>query len=222
MFEGWFETGGRSNQVAEPAPYSALNEVKAYWQALRDHHHVPLRADLDPRGIRGALSKSFVLDAADPAEPRFRIFGSDISKLHGRNLRGQPLTEMLASASRKICREILTDVICLPARSQLDFVTEQTNGQSLELRMVLLPMKDAQGQISKILGCLDFDHLDIGQSAISDLYLTGSILRPLGRELDSIERRMRLKGIHLISSTPAPQTSKYERRRKPTLTLVTP
>ena len=55
MFEGIFGTRRELDRTRAETQFSAVVEVEAYWQALRENHHVPKRSDLDPRGIRETL-----------------------------------------------------------------------------------------------------------------------------------------------------------------------
>lgn len=222
MFEGIFGTRRELDRTRAETQFSAVVEVEAYWQALRENHHVPKRSDLDPRGIRGALSKAFILDCSSYGDPRFRIVGSDLAELHKRDLRGLPLTEMIAPAKRKTVRELLQDVTRLPATAQLDFSAETANGTQIDLRAILLPMDDTNGRLTRILGCLDFEHAALAHRSCSDLQLSGSIVRPLGRERQAIVRRMQHRGLKVVSSSDRVKTVPRSRRAKPALTLVTP
>lgn len=210
-----------TSKAATRLRFPALTEVETYWQALRSRHHVPLRADLDPRGIRGALSKAFVLECSDPEEPRFRIVGSDIIELYQNDLGGRPLTDLVVSHRRSAIQDVIRDVCRLPAQVQMDLSVPKITGDVLELRMVLLPMKDASGQRSRILGCLDFDTAgQLPNVSVHGLEPTGSIVRPLGAEHHAIERRMKHPELVLVSSEDRPRRRKGTGQKSPKLRLV--
>lgn len=201
--------------------FPAAAEVETYWQALRARHYVPRRADLDPRGILSALSKAFILECSDPEDPRFRIVGSDITDLFQGDLRGRLLTDLIAADRRTSVQEIVQDVCRLPALVQMELSVATISGDQLELRMILLPMKDASGQIGRILGCLDFDAAGyLPNVSAHGLVPRGSIARPLGAERHGIERPLKDRGLTLVSSEDRPRLRTKPCRNLPDLRLV--
>lgn len=205
------------------AHFPAVAEVEAYWQALRDQCHIPHRQDLDPRGIKHSLSKAFILDCNNSGRPSFRIVGSDIGDLMKADLNGLPLTELVAPQKRRMTNGIVQDVIRLPAQAHLDFVGIEETGTSFHLRMVLLPMKDSSGQCSQVLGCLDFSSAKPALCTRAEgIILSGSIVRPLGREQDPVVRRMHHQGLRVVSSSTRIKAKRERPSQVPYLNLVTP
>ena len=87
-----------------------VDEVRTYWEALRAGRPVPLRSEVDPRGIEGALDCSFILERMAPRVARFRVAGGHLNDLMGMEVRGMPLTAMFSPASRGEVGAILADV----------------------------------------------------------------------------------------------------------------
>ncbi|MEL6992372.1 MAG: PAS domain-containing protein, partial [Pseudomonadota bacterium] len=63
--------------VRRPVPGTEADSRKllAYWNALRVNLDVPRRCDVDPRGIAGILSRTFILERVAPGLARFRVAG---------------------------------------------------------------------------------------------------------------------------------------------------
>jgi len=59
-----------------------------YWSRLRNGRSVPDQTDIDPRAIKRMLSHVFILDAAVPARPIYRLAGTGLCERYGLELKG--------------------------------------------------------------------------------------------------------------------------------------
>ncbi len=181
-----FESNQSNINVVPLQRFSALNEVEAYWEALREGRDMPSRAEVDPRGIQQALSHSFILERAAPGMARFRIAGSVISNLMGMEVRGMPVSSMIAFDSRDEFRSVLEDVFAGPATGRLTFYSDAGYGRGqLEAQMILLPLRSDLGDVTRILGCVAWRG-DIGR-APRRLTLQSSLLRPITHQTSKPE-----------------------------------
>lgn len=138
--------------------YNPIAEVEAYWEALRGVRVVPLRSEIDPRGIERALDNTFLLERIAPGLARFRLAGQELNALLGMEVRGMPLTACIAPASRERMREILGYLFEGPKVVRLDLASKGALGRpGLSARMVLLPLKSDLGDISRAIGCISVD-----------------------------------------------------------------
>ncbi|QPM89740.1 PAS domain-containing protein [Pseudooceanicola algae] len=136
------------------AKFHAINEVEAYWEAIRAGRLVPRRADIDPRGIERALEYAFILERVAPGIARLRIAGSHLSDLMGMEVRGMPISAFVTPASRNKIGDVLEQVFESPAKATVDLYSESAIGKpEISARLVLLPMKSDLGDISRALGC---------------------------------------------------------------------
>lgn len=219
MLNGFFGSSGRAESARHNSRFPAFVEVEAYWEALRKSDGLPERTNLDPRGMRNALTKAFILERADPYQFRFRIVGSDISALHNRDLHGKALIELISESNREMVISIIRDLVELPAKATLDFSMQSELGADIDLRMGLFPMTDAQGQNTRILGCLDFAAA-LQPMQGGGLVLKGSVVRPLRRGQKPVERRRHHQSLKLVSSNDMPTKLRRQRSDAPKLTLV--
>lgn len=133
-------------------------EVLAYWEALRAGRQVPLRSEVDPRGIERALEYAFVLERVAPSIARFRLAGMHCTDLMGMEVRGMPATSFFTPAWRQKFSQILEGVFQGPEMADLTLVGEAGYGKpELKARMLILPLKSDLGDISRALGCLVSD-----------------------------------------------------------------
>lgn len=133
---------------------SPLAEIEAHWREIKSRsRHLPHRADLDPSRIAGALPHAFVLERAAPGVARLRIVGRTLSTLLGTEARGLPLSVFFAPASRDPLRRWLER--CFDAPAIVELATEARQGvfrTPLSGRLLLLPMLDRDGQVTRALG----------------------------------------------------------------------
>lgn len=139
--------------------FPAVNEVEAYWAALAAQTAggaVPARARIDPRGIEGALAQAFILERVAPSVARFRLAGSHLADLMGMEVRGMPLTALFLPGSRDAAGLALDRAFTGPARVTLTLSGERGIGRApLDARMLLLPLCDEEGKVTRVLGALE-------------------------------------------------------------------
>lgn len=140
----------QDNDMQAPA------DVRAYWETLRRGQLVPYRSEVDPRAIENTLPYAFIGEKVAPGHVRLRIAGTHLTDLMGMEVRGMPLSALFDPTARKELSERLEQVLDSPAA-----VTMTLTGDSgfrrpeLTARLVLLPMRNDLGDISRVLGCLE-------------------------------------------------------------------
>ena len=61
---------------------------------------LPRRAEIDPRAIDSALADIFLIERIAPGLARFRVAGRRLSALMNMDVRGMPLSAIIAPAHR--------------------------------------------------------------------------------------------------------------------------
>jgi hypothetical protein len=139
-------------ESAAPRP---LREVEAYWELLRDGRLVPDRGEVDPRGFPGALSQSFLLERIAPGLARIRVTGRHLCDLMGIDMQGLPLTSLFLPEARPAIIEVLSAVFEEPAVARAKLSSPGGIGRrKLEARLLILPLRDDQGDVTRAVGCL--------------------------------------------------------------------
>ncbi|MFN0113294.1 MAG: PAS domain-containing protein [Paracoccaceae bacterium] len=135
--------------------YAHINEMSAYWEGLRGGRLVPLRSDIDPRGIERTLEYAFVIERVAPQIARFRLAGMHLSDLMGMEVRGLPISSLISMRSRTDFAEAMEEVFTKPAAVEFRLVAETAIGKpDLQAKLNLLPLRSDLGDISRALGCL--------------------------------------------------------------------
>ena len=111
----------------------------AYWDDKRGAARAPDRADIDPAAVRGLLGDIFVLSCDSAAGYPFRVAGTRVCALLGRDLKDRSFSELFAADARREIEDIITVVSeeMLAAVAGITAVSE--DGRPAHLELLLLP-----------------------------------------------------------------------------------
>jgi len=132
-------------------------EVHAYWNRLRGSAPAPLRSQIEPGAIRHTLPDLFMLEADPSGEPVFRLAGTRICGLFGREFRTEPFAAFWAQDQDNHPVNIASGVIRheIPALLNVTGFTE--SGQTMRFEMLLLPVRSTPETCDRLLGALTAD-----------------------------------------------------------------
>ncbi|WP_397543114.1 PAS domain-containing protein, partial [Roseovarius salis] len=126
-----------------------------YWQSLCGRGTLPRRADVEPRAIGALLPDTFLLERIAPGLARFRVAGTHLSELMGMDVRGMPVSCLIAPSDRDDLAESLAALFDRPACLRLDLRSAAgVSRPALTGRMLLLPLLGRTGAVDHALGCL--------------------------------------------------------------------
>ncbi len=135
--------------------FPAIAQVDAYWEGLRDGRLMPDRAEVDPRGLECALEHAFILEHIAPGVGRIRVSGMHLSDLLGMEVRGMPLTALIAPEARARMARVLDAVVSQPRVADLALSADRGIGRpTLNARLYLAPLGTGTGLVPRVLGCL--------------------------------------------------------------------
>ncbi|MBV1865882.1 MAG: PAS domain-containing protein [Rhodobacteraceae bacterium] len=140
----------QKGQMQDPVLLDLLN----YWERLRGGRIAPMRSEIDPREISGALEYTFILEHTKLNQIRFRLAGNKLCDLLGMELRGIPAYALIAPESRDYFTDILTELLAEPKIIHLQLTSQPEGFGEQTAQMLLLPMRNDAGQINRILGCV--------------------------------------------------------------------
>ncbi|WP_428925221.1 PAS domain-containing protein [Marinibacterium sp. SX1] len=135
---------------------SPIRQIEAYWTALREDGGIPMRSQIDPRGMSSTLEYTFILERIAPGMARFRIAGQHLCGLAGMEVRGMPLTAFFTPVARPEVSATLETVFDRPAVAELDLRGEvaRTGAPSTSARMLMMPLRSDFGRVDRILGAM--------------------------------------------------------------------
>ncbi|MEM8732377.1 MAG: PAS domain-containing protein [Pseudomonadota bacterium] len=135
---------------------SPIRQVEAYWTALREDGGIPMRSQIDPRGMSATLEYTFILERIAPGMARFRIAGQHLCALAGMEVRGMPLTAFFTPVARPEISATLECIFDGPSVAEIDLNGEvaRTGAPSASARMLMMPLRSDFGRVDRILGAL--------------------------------------------------------------------
>lgn len=81
-----------------PGLTPAQSELIGHWRACCYNGQLPIREYLDPGEIRAHLAEVSIIELRPNEEARFRLAGSGLRRVFGRDMRGRKLDELDKSA----------------------------------------------------------------------------------------------------------------------------
>jgi len=138
----------------KPMKHPILVDMLDYWEGLRNGRIAPMRSEIDPRAIENGLEHSFILERVQKNQVRFRIAGMGLADLMGMEVRGMPVPALFAPESRDAVVILLDRIFETPEIVELHLQAARPGGETQTAQMLLLPLQDDQGEVTRILGCL--------------------------------------------------------------------
>jgi hypothetical protein len=154
--------------------HPSIRELFDYWNEKRGRRLAPERGDIEPSAIRRVLADTFIL-AFDPGRGHpFRIAGTRVCALFGRELKGHGFLDLWARASREDLRTLVAIVadesVGVVARAS---AVADAGNASHGVELLLLPLiHHGQGD-ARLLGALAPNEPPpwLGTRALCDLTL---------------------------------------------------
>lgn len=111
----------------------------AYWDDKRGHARAPERSEIEPGPLRELLGDIFVVSCDKPVEFAFRVAGTRVCALLGRDLKNESFPALFAPGSRRDIEEMVT-VVSEEQLVAVAGVTAMTEaGEKAHLELLLLP-----------------------------------------------------------------------------------
>ncbi len=111
----------------------------AYWDTQRGDARAPDRCDVEPAAVRELLGDIFVLSAHEASGYPFRVAGTRLCALFGRDLKQASFSALFSSEARGEIEEIVANVATdmLPAVAGVTATSKR--GATTHLELLLLP-----------------------------------------------------------------------------------
>jgi len=134
--------------------HSASRALFAHWNERRGTRPVPERDDIEPAAIRAALGDIFIL-GVDPGEDlRFRVAGSRVCALFGRELKGEGFIALWNAGHQSAMQRLLAIV----GEEEIGVVAGgralTPEGFCCDLELLVLPLRHRGLSGRRMLGAL--------------------------------------------------------------------
>ncbi len=172
----------------------------SYWDALRGDRAAPDRGEIEPGEIRHILTDTFILEVSPEGGADFRLAGTRMCALFGRELKGRSLPELWSPQARAEAGHYIDIVTDETAGLVIGLVGSTPEGLTVDVEMLLLPLRHRGKTHARIMGVLSPAMVPswIGLHAVSSLSTVSLRViwpsrRPLAEGLPeaAMERRRR-------------------------------
>ena len=136
--------------------HPSVRELFEYWNERRGHRPAPERADIEPGAIRRLLADTFILSFEPRTGHPFRIAGTRVCALFGRELKGESFVELWQRSGQAEIRELLAVAV----DEKIGVVASATGATSddrllaVQLELLLLPLAFRSRREARMLGAL--------------------------------------------------------------------
>ena len=134
--------------------HAASRALHAYWEVLRGRRPAPQRAEIEPGAIRHVLSKTFIVTLDRSTGYPFRLAGTRVCALFGRELKGESFLSLWDDASRQTVRDLLVILTSETVGTVAGVTAKSTSGEPLDLELLLLPLSAPRPMLARTIGVL--------------------------------------------------------------------
>jgi hypothetical protein len=134
--------------------HAVTRDLHAYWQRLRGRRLAPERGEIEPSDIRSILGDTFILEVASDASFRFRLAGTRVCALYGRELKGKDFLSFWTGRDRATCESLMQAVTEEAAAAVFGLELQSAHGRTLAGEAIVLPVRQSGPGFSRVLGAI--------------------------------------------------------------------
>jgi hypothetical protein len=135
---------------------SANRDLFAYWDKVRGSRVAPERADIEPDAIRHILGDCFFLADGNAANFPFRLAGTRLCALFGRELKGDHFFNLWGRTDQAAIRKLMNAIVDEKTGLVAQATGRTTNGSPLvvNLELLMLPLLQRGPLDARVLGAI--------------------------------------------------------------------
>jgi hypothetical protein len=122
--------------------HQATREFFAYWNGKRGDARAPDRSEIEPSALRERLGDIFVLSCDAAAGYPFRVAGTRVCALFGRDLKDRSFSSLFAAGARQEIEDIVAAVTEDTLPAIVGVGTTSPRGTTTHLELLLLPFSN--------------------------------------------------------------------------------
>jgi hypothetical protein len=113
----------------------------SYWNRLRDGRPAPRRTDVEPADIKGLLADTFILERDTRGEAVFRLAGTRLCAIYGRELKGFSFPSLWREKDRRLIARIAEGVFAQKSVAVISYDGLTVSGRSNPFELLALPLE---------------------------------------------------------------------------------
>lgn len=111
-----------------------------YWNRLRDGRPAPKRSEVEPADIKSLLADTFILERDTRAQPVFRLAGTRLCAVYGRELKGFSFPSLWREKDQRLVSRLIHGVFEQKSVVLITFEGFSRNGRSNRFELLALPL----------------------------------------------------------------------------------
>lgn len=111
-----------------------------YWNRLRDGRPAPRRTEIEPADIKSLLADTFILEKDTRGEAVFRLAGTRLCAIYGRELKGFSFPSLWRDKDQRLIARLAWNVFEKKAVVTIAFDGVSSKGRSNSFELLLLPL----------------------------------------------------------------------------------
>src|SRR4030095_10741247 len=142
--------------------HPSSREFYAYWDKMRGNAAAPDRSEIEPSAVRELLGDIFVLSYDSEAGYPFRVAGTRVCALLGRDLKDTSFSALVRADSRREIEDIVTYVAEEMLAAIAGITATSDDGTTAHLELLLLPFNNRAHAPISLTGVLAPFESDLG------------------------------------------------------------
>lgn len=111
-----------------------------YWNRLRGGRPAPKRTEIEPAEIKSQLADTFILERDARGEPVFRLAGTRLCAIYGRELKGFSFPSLWAADDQQMIGRVTRDAFQEKAVVAVTFHGLSLSGRTNPFELLILPL----------------------------------------------------------------------------------
>ncbi|NGO52655.1 PAS domain-containing protein [Allomesorhizobium camelthorni] len=111
-----------------------------YWNRLRNGRPAPKRTEIEPADIKSLLADTFILEKDTRGEAVFRLAGTRLCAVYGRELKGFSFPSLWRASDQRLIAKLAHGVFQSKSVVVMAFEGHSRNGRSTSFELLLLPL----------------------------------------------------------------------------------
>jgi hypothetical protein len=111
-----------------------------YWNRLRNGRPAPKRTEIEPADIKSLLADTFILEKDTRGEAVFRLAGTRLCAVYGRELKGFSFPSLWRASDQRLIAKLAHGVFQAKTVVVMTYEGLSRNGRSALFELLLLPL----------------------------------------------------------------------------------
>ncbi len=129
-------------------------EIFDYWNRIRGAADAPLKSQVEPSAVPHLLQSLFILEAREDGDIVFRLAGTRICDLFGRDLRGERFSSLWAHGQHADIERTAMGVMDHAMPALFNATGYSTVGHQASFEIIMMPLRSSHAACDRVLGAI--------------------------------------------------------------------